>query len=194
MVIRTKYHGQRYSMGSSNPLPAGFEIWFGSLNFQATGNDYLMCITNRDELRARRQNGPDPASVAPATHALASAPADAADPSSPRRRRRFGQHSRQARTKHRRTARVASQCDATTSETAAAPTGERSISGPCFPISLRGATTAYVSSANTDAATRGVRPGHHVPTVRDPNASADDESSHGSTSELPPSTSHGYAE
>jgi hypothetical protein len=122
MVIRTEYHGQRYSMGSSNPLPAGFEIWFGSLNFQATGNDYLMCITNRDELRTRRQNGPDPASVAPATHAPASAPADAADPSSPRRRRRFGQHSRQAQTEHRRTARVASQCDATTSETAAAPT------------------------------------------------------------------------
>jgi hypothetical protein len=53
MVIRTEYHGQRYSMGSSDPLPAGFEIRFGSLNFQATGNGYLMCITNRDELHAR---------------------------------------------------------------------------------------------------------------------------------------------
>jgi hypothetical protein len=40
MVIRTEYRGQRYSMGSSDPLPAGFEIRFGSLNFQATGNDY----------------------------------------------------------------------------------------------------------------------------------------------------------
>jgi hypothetical protein len=28
-------------MGSSDPLPAGFEIRFGSLNFQATGNGYL---------------------------------------------------------------------------------------------------------------------------------------------------------
>jgi hypothetical protein len=37
MVIRTEYRGQRYSMGSSDPLPAGFEIRFGSLNFQATG-------------------------------------------------------------------------------------------------------------------------------------------------------------
>jgi hypothetical protein len=45
-------------MGSSDPLPAGFEIRFGSLNFQATGNDYLMRLTNRDELRARRQAGP----------------------------------------------------------------------------------------------------------------------------------------
>jgi hypothetical protein len=50
MVIRTEYRGQRYSMGSSDPLPAGFEIRFGSLNFQATGNDYLMRITNRAEL------------------------------------------------------------------------------------------------------------------------------------------------
>jgi hypothetical protein len=33
MVIHTKYRGQRYSMGSSDPLPAGFEIRFGSLNF-----------------------------------------------------------------------------------------------------------------------------------------------------------------
>jgi hypothetical protein len=53
MVIRTEYRCQRYSMGSSDPLPAGFEIRFGSLNFQATGNGYLMRITNRDELRSR---------------------------------------------------------------------------------------------------------------------------------------------
>jgi hypothetical protein len=45
MVIRTEYRGQRYSMGSSDPLPAGFEIRLGRLNFQATGNDYLMRIT-----------------------------------------------------------------------------------------------------------------------------------------------------
>jgi hypothetical protein len=39
--------------------------------------------------------------------------------------------------------------DATTGETIAAPTGERSISGPRFLIGLRGAATAYVASANT---------------------------------------------
>jgi hypothetical protein len=33
MVIRTEYRDQRYSMGSSDPLPAGLEIRFGSLNF-----------------------------------------------------------------------------------------------------------------------------------------------------------------
>jgi hypothetical protein len=72
--------------------------------------------------------------------------------------------------------------------------GERSVSGPHFPIGLRGATTAYVASANTDAATRRVCPGRHVPAIRDPSASADDKLSHGSASELPPATSHGYAE
>jgi hypothetical protein len=96
--------------------------------------------------------------------------------------------------KHRRVAHATSQCDATTGETAAAPAGERSISGPRFPIGLRGATTAYVASANTDVAMHGVRPGRHVPAVRDPGASTDDESSHGSASELPPASSDGYAE
>jgi hypothetical protein len=181
-------------MGSSDPLPAVFEIRFGSVNFQATGNGYLMRITNRDELRAQRQTGADPASVAPATHALTSTHVDAVGPSAPRRRRRSGQRSRQAWTERRHAARIASQRDTTTGETTAAPTGERSVSGPRFPIGLRGATTAYVASANTDAGTRRVRPGSHVPAIRDPSASAADESSHSSTSELPPATSHGYAE
>jgi hypothetical protein len=194
MVIRTEYRSQRYSMGNSDPLLAGFEIRFGSLNFQATGNGYLMRITNRDELRARRKTGADPASAAPAPHALASAQADVAGPSASRRRRRSGQRSRQAQMERRHAARVASQRDATTGETAAAPTEERSILGPSFPIGLRGATTAYVASSNTDTASRGVRPGRHVPAVRDPSASTDDESSHSSASEMPPATSHGYTE
>jgi hypothetical protein len=59
---------------------------------------------------------------------------------------------------------------------------------------MRGATTAYVASANTDVAARRARPIRHVPAVRNPSVSADDESSYGSTSELPPATSHGYAE
>jgi hypothetical protein len=84
--------------------------------------------------------------------------------------------------------------DTPTGETTAAPTGELSVSGPRFPIGLRGATTTYVASANTDAATRMVRPGRHVPAARDPSTSADDKSSHSSASELPPATSHGYAE
>jgi hypothetical protein len=179
-------------MGSSDPLPARFEIQFGSLNFQATRNDYLMRITNRDELRARQRTGPAPVPVAPAAGALTPTSTDAAGPSAPRRHRFSGQHSRQARTERQRAACIASQRDATTGETVAASTGERSVSGPRFPIGLCGATMAYVASANADAATRGVRPGRHVPAVRDLSAPADDESSHSSASELPLTTSHGY--
>jgi hypothetical protein len=64
MVIRTEYRGQRYSMGSKDPLPAGFEIRFMGLNFQATGNGYLMRLTNREELRAQRQAGSVPVAAA----------------------------------------------------------------------------------------------------------------------------------
>jgi hypothetical protein len=112
----------------------------------------------------------------------------------PRRRRRSGQRSRQERTERRHAARVASQHNVLSGEMTAVPTGERTVSGPRFPIGLRGATTAYVASTNANAATRRVHPGRHVPVARDPSASAGDESSQGSTGELPPTTSHGYAE
>jgi hypothetical protein len=94
MVICTEYRGQHYSMGSSDPLPAGFEIRFGGLNFQATGNDYLMRLTHREELRVRRQVGSAPVAVARAVATPTPADTDAAGPSAPRRRRRSGQHSR----------------------------------------------------------------------------------------------------
>jgi hypothetical protein len=70
MVIHTKYRSQRYSMGSSDTLTTVFEIRFGSLNFQAMGNDYLMRITNRDELHPWRSTGPDPIPTPPATDTL----------------------------------------------------------------------------------------------------------------------------
>jgi hypothetical protein len=78
MVIRTEYRGQRYSMGSSDPLPAGFKIRFGSLNFQATGNSYLMRIINRDELHPWRSTELGPVPVTPAAHAPALAQVDTA--------------------------------------------------------------------------------------------------------------------
>jgi hypothetical protein len=65
MVIRIEYRGQRYSMGSSDPLPAGFEIRFVSLNLQATGNGYLMRITNRAKLHPWRSTGPGPVPAMP---------------------------------------------------------------------------------------------------------------------------------
>jgi hypothetical protein len=80
MVIRTEYRGTRYSMGGSDPFPTGFEIRFGSLNFQATGNGYLMCLTNREELRARRQAGSAPVASARVATAQTPAGTDAAGP------------------------------------------------------------------------------------------------------------------
>jgi hypothetical protein len=84
-------------MGSSDPLPAGLEIRFGSLNFQATGNGYLMCITNRDEFHPCQSTGPGLIPATPATDTLAPAQADAAGASALRCRRRSGQRSRQTR-------------------------------------------------------------------------------------------------
>jgi hypothetical protein len=153
-----------------------------------------MRLTNREELRARRQAGSVPVAVARVAAAPARAGTDVAGPSVPRRRRRSGLRSRQARSEHRHAARVASQRDALTGRTTAAPAGERSVSGPRFPIGLRSATTAYVASANTDAVARKACPGPHVPTARDPGASACDELSQGTADEQPPATSHGYAE
>jgi hypothetical protein len=192
MVIRTEYRGTRYSMGSSDPLPAGFEIWFGSLNFQATGNGYLMRLTNREELRARRQAGSAPVAAARVATTQTPAGTDVAGPSASRRRRRSGQRSRQAWSERRQAERATSQRGAPVSTTTATPAGERAVSGPRFPIGLRGATTAY--NANVNTTMRRVPPGRHVFVARDPSASAGDESSLGSLDALPPANLHGYAE
>ena len=72
-----------FPMGVSDPLPAGYVIWFGSLEFRATGKGYLM------ELLSPRRNPDIPTSPA-------------------RRNRRSGQHSRQARVERRRAARLSS--------------------------------------------------------------------------------------
>jgi hypothetical protein len=138
--------------------------------------------------------------VAPAADAPAPAQADAAGPSAPQHRRRSGQRSRQARTERRRAARVASQRDAIADETATAPTGGRgcgfraAVSGLRFPLGLRGTAMAHTSSASVDVAVREGRPGRHAPAARNLTATTNDESYHGSTSELPPATSHGYTE
>jgi hypothetical protein len=181
-------------MGSSDPLPAGFEIRFGGLNFEATGNDYLMRLTIREELRARRQAGAVLVAAARVATTPTPASTDAVGPSAPRRRRRSGQRSRQARSERRYAARVTSQRDAPTGITVPAPVGERSVSGPRFPIGLRGATAAYVANPNANTMMRKVPPGHHVLVARDPSASAGDESSLDSVDALPPATLHGYAE
>jgi hypothetical protein len=84
MVIHIEYQSQMYSMGSSDPLPARFEIRFGSLKFQAIGNHYLMRITNRDELHPWRSARPRLVPITPAVDALTPAQADVAGPSASR--------------------------------------------------------------------------------------------------------------
>jgi hypothetical protein len=59
---------------------------------------------------------------------------------------------------------------------------------------MRNAATAYTSSASTDVAAYEDLPGHHFLAIRNLIATTNDESYHGSASELPPATSHGYAE
>jgi hypothetical protein len=93
-----------------------------------------------------------------------------------------------------RAARVTSQRAAPARETAATPTEERAVPEPRFPHRMRNAATAYASSASTDVAAYEDLPGHHLLAVRNLIASTNDESYHGSANELPPTTSHGYAE
>jgi hypothetical protein len=59
---------------------------------------------------------------------------------------------------------------------------------------MRNAVTTYTSSANTDVAVYQDLPGHHLLAVRNLIATTNNESYYGSASELPPATSHGYAE
>jgi hypothetical protein len=59
---------------------------------------------------------------------------------------------------------------------------------------MRNAATVYASSASTDVAVYEDLPGHHLLAVGNLIATTNDESYHGSASDLPPATSHGYAE
>jgi hypothetical protein len=59
---------------------------------------------------------------------------------------------------------------------------------------MRNAATTYASSASTDVAAYEDLLGHHLLAVRNLMATTNDESYHVSASELPPATSHGYAE
>jgi hypothetical protein len=89
---------------------------------------------------------------------------------------------------------VASQHDAPARETAAAPTEEHTVPESRFPHRMHNAATAYASSASTDVVAYEDLPGHHLLAVRNLIAFTNDESYHSSASELPPATSHGYAE
>jgi hypothetical protein len=59
---------------------------------------------------------------------------------------------------------------------------------------MRNTTVTYTSSASTDVEAYEDLPGHHLLTVWNLIATTNDESYHGSASELPPATSHEYVE
>jgi hypothetical protein len=59
---------------------------------------------------------------------------------------------------------------------------------------MRNTAMAYASFASTDVAPYEDLLSHHLMAVRNLIATTNDESYHGSASELPPATSHGYAE
>src|SRR6185312_13221598 len=153
-----------FPMGASDPLPAGYVIWFGSLEFRANGNGYLM------ELLSPRRN-PD-APISPA-----------------RRNRRSGQRSQQARMERRRAARLSpptwvevgmSQLsvaadEATTSSSRAPASSAPAPSSTAAPVPPRGGTTVpssfpfgmrnaatYASSSSTNFTEYEDLPGHHL--------------------------------
>jgi hypothetical protein len=59
---------------------------------------------------------------------------------------------------------------------------------------MHNAAMAYASSSSTDVAAREGRPGRHFLAAGNLTATTNDESYNGFASELPPATSHGYAE
>ena len=167
-----------FPMGASDPLLAGYVIWFGSLEFRATGNSYLM------EVLSPRRNPDTPTSLA-------------------RRNRRSGQHSRQARMERRRAARLSSPTwveagmsqlsvaadGATTSSSCApapstpapsstaAPVPPRvGVTAPSpFPFGMRN-TATYAASSSTNFIEYEDLPGHHLLSIRNLIASSPDDS------------------
>jgi hypothetical protein len=182
-------------MGSSDPFPAEFEIWYGSLNFQVTGNDYLMCLTNCNELHPWQSIGLGLTPTTPATDTPAPAQAVVASTSMPRRRRRSSQHSLQARMELRQDTHAATRRDAPPPTDATQPHAEEhAVAGQRFPHEMRNAVATYASSVSTDMAAYKDLPGHHMLSAGNLIATTNDESYHGSASELPPMTSHCYTE
>src|SRR6185312_5056572 len=167
-----------FPMGPSDPLPAGRVIWFGSLEFRATGNGYLL------QLLPPRHNPVTPTPPA-------------------QRDRRSGQRSRQARAEWRCAARhnspmwveagmsqlsitankatassshaPASSAPAPTSAAALVPPRGGSTSPSPFPFGMRNAA-AYVSSISANFTKREDLPGHHLLSIRRLVASSPDES------------------
>jgi len=159
-----------------DPLLAGTAIWFGSLEFRATGNGYLL------ELLSPRTN-PD----APAPQ--------------PRRRRCSGQRARQARMEWRRVARLSSPTwveasmpqpgPTTRSATSSSPKATVTLTEgdtsrpPPYPYGMRASAVTYTSSVSNNMSAYVDLPGHHLLSARNLIASTPDSSYPDSAGEGP---------
>jgi hypothetical protein len=90
--------------------------------------------------------------------------------------------------------RVASQRDVPINTTTVALTGEHTVPEQRFPHGMHNAAIAYALSASTDVAAYEDLHGNHLLATKNLIATTNNESYHGSASELPPAASHGYAE
>ena len=159
-----------FPMGVSVPLPAGYVIWFGSLEFRATDNGYLMELLSPRRLRAtgarastrdkRTWSGVGQHATAPPRglrlpcHGSASRPTGATASSS----------------------RASAPAAPAPSSTAAlVPPGEGAIAPSPFPFEMRNATT-YASSSSTNFTEYEDLPGHHLLSFRNLIASSPDDS------------------
>ncbi|KAF8728904.1 hypothetical protein HU200_018200 [Digitaria exilis] len=149
---------RRFPERSSDPFPAGYEIWFGSLQFHATGNGYLMRILSKE----------------PSNHPEAPQPPAAA----PRQRRRPRPRTRRARRKacrQRHPSRKGWRCPTTDAKgggNAFSPDGH----APPNLYGLRNNAAVYASSVNTNISAYDDLPGHHLASVRNLIASTPDDS------------------
>jgi hypothetical protein len=77
---------------------------------------------------------------------------------------------------------------------ATTPIGEHTAAGPQFPYGMHNTKATYASSVSVDVAAYEDLPGRYLLAVRNLIATTNDESYHGLASELPPASSHRYAE
>jgi hypothetical protein len=113
--------------------------------------------------------------------------------------RRYGASAAPASARDRRGRSAGMQCasprNATSLLARRQPPRRRSARSPNrASLSVCAAPRRHTSRTPTPTMMRRVPPGRHILVARDPSASTGDESSQGSTDELPPATSHGYVE
>ena len=161
-----------FPMGVSDPFPAWYVIWFGSLEFRATGNGYLM-----ERLPPR------------ANYDFLTLP--------PQHQSRTGRRARQACDERRRVAPPAPRAvwgeratnwhhrgdDALLPATSTTTLTGGSSRPPPLPCGMRSSATTYASSVSTNMSAYVDLPWHHLLSIRNLITSTPDSSYPGSSDE-----------